>query len=251
MSERSLVFHTIGNAGMSFSDTTNNGLIRIFDYLNSLPKDLYLSYKDLQQKIEDNAGVTASNVRMYSPFLGSLGFVSYKGKFKAGEYFTRLGKAYIQILRILNCIEGNPAAKKKAEEIKGNILVLGLVNKRNSNSKDYYYDFLELCLKYNYTNITEFNIMLYEKAEKKSEDYLESIASEVRSLRESPIEYRFMQDRTSKSGEQTRALFPDNTFNYTRSLLLESKLVEETTDKNYVIATGKKDIVVALVKGEL
>ena len=90
--------------------------------------------------------------------------------------------------------------------------------------------------------------MLYEKEMQKNTDYINSISEIIQQFRNGEIDFDFLQDRTSKHGEQVRESFPDNTFNYTRSLLVEAGLVVDTGNREYKINPRTEQIVLKLVE---
>lgn len=250
MSEQ-LVFNTIGNAGMSFTDLTNENIVKMYTYTTQQKDAEPISYKNFQAKINDNCGVTESNVRMYSPFFYSLGLANdYSTDFYINQYFSDIGKAYAKSLILCKDLENDDIAYRKAKEISKNILSLSLINKRKSSSKDYYFDFLKLCLTYGYTNLCEFNLMLYHKEVLKELNYIEIIENPIFKIRSGEYEFVFLQDRKTKDGQQVREKFPDNTFNYTRNLLTECGLIR-IENNNYYIQESQIRFVDAIVKGEL
>ena len=140
--------------------------------------------------------------------------------------------------------------KALADNITQDILALSMFSRKQIGPKDYYFDFLKFCIKYNTISVKEFNYMLYEKEMQKNTDYINSISEIIKQFRNGEIDFDFLQDRTSKHGEQVRESFPDNTFNYTRNLLVESDLIVETSNRTYKINPSKVHIVHKLVEEE-
>lgn len=242
------VFGTIGNAGMSFTDKVNANLIKIYNYTCTC--DDIVGYADFQKRIKDNCNISESNVRMYSPFLFYQGFINdYKSKalIKISDFFTPLGKSFVKSLLLSDKINSE-AAKRKACDITKDIIALGMFNRKRLNQKDYYFDFLEFCIKYDQIVLKEFNYMLYERETEKCENYIDAVSDKIHQFRNGDIDFEFLQDRISKQGEQVRDTFPDNTFNYTRNLLLEADLIVETNNKEYKINPNKKTVVQSLIK---
>lgn len=245
------VLGKIGNAGMDFSVDKNADLIRMYNY--TCDSDDVVSYVEFQKRISDNCNISDSNVRMYCPFLFYHGFINeYKNGalIKISDYFTPLGKAYIKSLIVAQQIK-NETVKEKAEDITKDILALSFFNRKAQNKKDYYFDFLEFCIKYNSIGLKEFNYMLYSREVLKNDNYIDDIAENIQQFRTGDIDFEFLQDRISKKGEQVRRTFPDNTFNYTRSLLLEAGLIVEIDSKEYKINPNKKTVVQLLVKEDM
>ena len=136
-----LIFGTIGNAGMSFTDKINNNLIKMFDYTVTCNETV--GYVDFQKRICDNCDVSESNVRMYSPFLFSHGFIcDYKNgaQINMTDYFTPLGKAFVKSLKVANKLD-DEALQIKAKAITKDILALSMFNRKRTGQKDYYFDF--------------------------------------------------------------------------------------------------------------
>ena len=242
------VLGTIGNAGMSFTEKINDNLVKMYNYTCTCNDTV--GYVDFQKRINDNCGITESNVRMYSPFLYAHGFIiDYKNgaQIKISDFFTSLGKSYIKSLIVSSKIESE-ALKKKAIEITKDILSLSLFQRKTTGPIDYYYDFLTFCIKYDSISVKEFNYMLYEKEVLGSENYINSISETIKQLRNGEINFDFQQDRTNKKGEKVRESFPDNTFNYTRNLLVEAGLIIETDNKTYKITPDKARVVRILVE---
>lgn len=242
------VLGKIGNAGMSYSEIINANLVKIYTYCCTC--DDTVDYGDFQNRIQDNCGVSASNVRMYSPFLFAHGFINnYKDgvKIKVSEYFTPLGKAYAKSLIIASKLK-DAGQKALAENITKDILALSMFRRKQVGTQDYYFDFLRFCVKYNSISVKEFNYILYEKEMVKSKNYIDDIAERIQQYRANEIDFDFQQDRINKQGKQVRESFPDNTYNYTRRLLLESSLIIESDDRSYKINPSKAHIVRKLVE---
>lgn len=245
------VFGTIGNAGMSFTDKINANLIKMYNYTCTC-NDV-VGYVDFQKRIKDNCDISESNVRMYSPFLFYHGFINdYKNGtlIKISDFFTPLGKSFVKSL-LLSCKIKSEVPKRKSYDITKDILALSMFNRKRMDQKDYYFDFLEFCIKYDKIGVKEFNYMLYEKEMEKCENYIDAISDKIHQYRNGDMDFEFLQDRTSKQGEQVRDTFPDNTFNYTRNLLLEAGLIVEIDNKEYKINPNKKTVVQLLVKEEM
>lgn len=244
----SCVFGTIGNAGMSFTDKINTNLMKMYNYTCTC--DDVIGYVDFQKRINDNCDISESNVRMYSPFLFSHGFINeYKNgaQIKVSEYFTTLGKAFVKSLIVSSQIQSEVYVRK-SKEITRDILALSMFNRKKNGQKDYYFDFLMFCVKYGSISTKEFNYMLYEREMLNVEDYVNNISEKVVQFRKGEIDFEFLQDRTSKKGEQVRESFPDNTFNYTRNLLVETGLIVEKDNKTYEINPNRFKIVQMLVE---
>lgn len=245
------VFGTIGNAGMSFTDKINNNLIKMYNY--TCKCNNVIGYVDFQKRISDNCDISESNVRMYSPFLYYHGFINeYRNgaAIKVSDFFTPLGKAYIKSL-ILSLKIKTELPQKKSQNITKDILSLSMFNRKNNGQEDYYFDFLRFCFKYGKICVKEFNYMIYEREIHKLENYIDDIADKIYQFRNGEVDFNFLQDRTSKKGEQVREAFPDNTFNYTRNLLLEAGLIIELDNKEYKINPDKEDVVRLLIKEDL
>lgn len=242
------VFGTIGNAGMSFSEKKNSDLIKMYNY--TYHRDDVVGYVEFQNLIEENCGITDSNVRMYFTFLFAHGFVNeYKNgaQITLSEVFTPLGKAFIKSIIIASKLQ-NEELKQKAQSIAKNIIALSLFNRKAQGKEAYYFDFLKYCIKYDTISLKEFNYMLYEREMQQTTDYIDSISEIIQQLRNGEIDFEFLQDRTNKQGVQVRKSFPDNTFNYTQSLLTEAGLVIEAGNNEYKINPNKAHIVLKLVE---
>ena len=241
------VFGTIGNAGMSYTSRINANLVKIYTYCCTCGDTV--GYVEFQTRIQANCGVSASNVRMYSPFLFAHGFINdYKNGalIKVSDYFTPLGKAFVKSL-IVSSKLADETQRALADVITKDILALSMFCRKQSDLRDYYFDYLRFCVKYDTISVKEFNYMLYEKEMQKNENYIDSIAEQIQQYRCGKIDFDFQQDRMSKHGEPVRESFPDNTFNYTRNLLMESGLIIETGNRTYMINPSKAHIVLKLV----
>ena len=241
------VFGTIRNAGMSLTEKTNANLIKMYNYVCSCNDTV--EYKDFQKMVRDNCDITESNVRMYSPFLYAHGFVKdYKnGTYKVSDFFTPLGTAYVKSLIVSSKIK-NEVCREKAMNITKDILSLSLFERKIIGQKDYYFDFLMFCDKYDSISVKEFNYMLYEKEVLGNKDYVNSISETINQFRKGEIDYDFQQKRTNKKGKKVMEPFPDNTFNYTRSLLVEAGLVIEADNGTYKINPDKARVARILVE---
>lgn len=244
------VFGMIRNAGMSLSGNVNENLIKMYNYTCSSPG--VVEYADFQRIIKENCNITESNVRMYAPFLFNQGFIN---QYKNGslinipDFFTPLGKAYIKSIILSSKIESEEA-KRRAEDITKKIVALSMFNRKMKEVKEYYFDFLVFGFKYGTINLKEFNYMLYEKEVKMTENYIDAVSEKISEIRNGDIDFEFLQDRLNKQGEQVRDEFPDNTFNYTRNLLLEAGLISETDSKTYKINSENETLARLLIEEE-
>ena len=226
----------IKNLGVSFTDKTNDNLLRMYRFIGTLDNAQLYSYVDFQELMEIHCNISNSNIRMYTPLLSRCGLAItiYKGQlFKASEYFTAEGKAYCEILDIIDKLpEDENQARMIAIRMKQDILKACVPNIIND---ELYKDFITMCLRYGSINAQEFNLLQYTKYTLNDENYLESIAGQLVQMRTGEIEFRFTQDRISKTGERVVEKLPDNTFNYTRNFFQEAGIIEKRIDNSYCI----------------
>ena len=237
MERRELCFiGRIGNMGVSFTEKTNNNLLRMYRFIDTLDNTQFYTYRDFQELIEIHCHITKSNIRMYTPLLMRCGLVipTYsRNMFRASDYFTLEGKAYCQVLEIIDNIPDEESqALLVATKMKTDILKACVPN---IVADELYRDFIAMCLKYGSINAQEFNLLQYTKYTLNDENYMNSIAEQIEQMRSGQIEYRFTQNRISKAGVRVTEDLPDNTFNYTRNFYLEAGVIEKRVNNNYCI----------------
>lgn len=156
----------IGSPGVSFTEKFNEKFKKYVKFIDE-HSDEELDYKELQEKMKENLGITESAIRVDIPFLYNNGFLNeYRkdkiGKIKLKNFVTRLGRAYIEVIELQkNCTENvNQEIVSKIEDILKLIMVLSLIYRKNNGQEENYFKILEFINEFVSIDEKEFYLML-------------------------------------------------------------------------------------------
>ena len=156
----------IGSPGVSFTEKFNEKFKKYVKFIDE-HSDEELDYKELQEKMKENLGITESAIRVDIPFLYNNGFLNeYRkdkiGKIKLKNFVTRLGRAYIEVIELQkNCTENvNQEIVSKIEDILKLIMVLSLIYRKNNGQEENYFKILEFINEFGSIDEKEFYLML-------------------------------------------------------------------------------------------
>jgi uncharacterized protein YcgL (UPF0745 family) len=245
--EKEIIIHDVGNAGVSFTNTTNTNIIKIAEWLEE-HKDETMTYAMLQEKLEIDCGISSSNTRMYSPFLLKNGFAKYdSGVLNLNEFFTNIGKSYVEILKMLELTKNNELSMESIilEDIKSSICVMGMINRKDVDAGEFYLDWIKFCNVYKSINMDEFYMMVDSK---EKENFIEAIKEDVENYRKDNLKVDIkMKKRNRITGADEIVQINNNIFSYTRVFLEQCNLIEKVNDR-YILNEKKRTIIDYLVK---
>lgn len=166
--EKNIIMRQISNPGLSFTDNINDKIILMSEVIfrNS---NLVMNYQEFQNYIIQKNIFSGSYIRSFIPFLYNLGLINNYREINFSAFFTKLGLSYIEIIKTIKVAnhsnEKLDDIKKSLNTIKNDIIVLGLLNMKDSISEyfDKYCDILQFIKKYNTINREEFNILQFCK----------------------------------------------------------------------------------------
>lgn len=166
--EKNIIVKQISNPGLSFTQNVNDKIILISEVIfqNQTQR---MNYQDFQQYIIEKNIFSGSYIRSFIPFLYNLGLINNYKEISFSNFFTKLGLSYIEIIKTIkktNSInEELSDIKNYLNTIKSDIIILGLLNLKNSIFEyfDKYCDILQFLKKYNTISREEFYIMQFCK----------------------------------------------------------------------------------------
>ena len=234
----------VSNAGVSLTEQTNNNLLKIYEWANN-NKDLLLTYRQIQEKVSQECNISKSNTRMYTPFLYKNGFVGdyTNGAIYINNYFTDLGKAYLETLASIKSAEriDNSVVLKQLYYSLQDICLLGLMNRQKINEGEMYLDFLKFCYKYDRINADEFYRMLYER-EIGTEEYIDSIEDDIKAYRNGNMSFVIKHERRSE-GQVIIGPMEQNIFTYTKTFIMQCGIITDAMDSYFKPVENKKGII--------
>ncbi len=229
--EKNIIVRQISNPGLSFTENINDKIILMSEvvFQNQTQK---MSYQQFQQYIIDRDVFSGSYIRSFIPFLYNLGLINNYSEISFSNFFTKLGLSYIEIIKTIKKInfsnEELSDTKNYLNTIKSDIIVLGLLNMRNSTFEyfDKYCDILQFLKKYNTINREEFNILQFCK-QNSLNDY-----EYINGYRTNPENFKIsiLDNRNEIVDYRT-----NNAYNYFIALLSEEQcnFVNKVNQNNY------------------
>lgn len=235
-----------GSPGTSYTDDVKKMIITFFDELNSNPD--FDSLSQFKAHLEE-LGYSNDYVRNILPFLQFCGIVQYGNMkiFQNKEFFTNIGCAYVEILKCIEVVSGekeNDAQKQilsSLEDMQEIIFFQCLVNMMKSPSCKYavdYFDVLRFVCKYDYIDITEYSLLIYERNQG-GENYIDSMGKIVQQYRKGEIEIHVTSSTRKKNGKV-------NTFSYLNSILVRAGVIIKKNKKFYIVEKRRTEIETAI-----
>jgi len=161
-----IILRQISNPGISFTTNVNKKLISMSDViLKNI--DLKLNYSEFQELMIHNDIFSGSYIRSFIPFLYNVGIINdYNKEICFNDFFTDLGKSYIEIIRTIYTAQengGNELSINELLKIKSDLIALSLSFMCKSSYKFFvkYYDILCFVKEFETINREEFYIMEY------------------------------------------------------------------------------------------
>lgn|GEM_PF-5658550 len=235
---------SVSNPGISFTEETNNKLLKMKELLENLNKKK--NYLGLQELLIQNGIFSGSYCRSFLPFLYNCGFTrSYEKEFHINQYFTKYGESYLKILKSISEINSDNNLSKKTEvllqlyEARAEILKLALINMKKNNYTHFnlYKTFLEFIYKYSTINKEEFYINQFyiQKNEVVPEKIIRNYRNETIKLKE-------------VIGKESSELL-NNPYTYCKGFLAEDqcKLVIKDHNGNYKINESEIDFIKEII----
>lgn len=250
--EKNIITRQISNPGLSFTDNINDKIILMSEVIfkNS---NLVMNYQEFQNYIIEKNIFSGSYIRSFIPFLYNLGLINNYREINFSVFFTKLGLSYIEIIKTIKVAnlsnEKLDDIKKSLNTIKSDIIVLGLLNMKDSISEyfDKYCDILQFMKKYNTINREEFNILQFCKQNNLDDhEYINSYRANPENFKISILDNRneIVDYRTNNaysyfiallSEEQCNFVIKTNQnnykLNYNRISLIDSILSERVVMK--------------------
>ena len=227
---------TISNPGISFTEDVNQKLISLYLFAEQ-NKKREITYAELQTELIDNGIFSGSYIRSFIPFMRNFGVINDYSKIIYDEFFTKIGKMYIE--SIINYYNIKEIKDEKMEKLqKQNIadilcLFLDYLCKNKNKYFEKYLDILYFVKKYNKICKNEFYIYEYCKVNKIDCDEL------IKKYRDNSetIEIKFFDENNNE--------IENNAFNYFIALLSDEQCnyVCRSNQNYYEINREREDLI--------
>lgn len=235
-----------GSPGTSYTDNVKQMVVRFYDELEK--NDNFDSLPDFKTHLQ-GCGYSNDYVRNILPFLQFCGIVQYGDMevFENEKIFTNIGHAYIDCLKSIEIAkqeqesENQKAIIAVLEEIEKTIFFQCIVIMMKSSTCNYaidYFDALRFVLKYDYIDITEYSLLIYERSQGMN-NYIESMNSIVQDYRNGNIEIKIKSETRKENGKV-------NTFSYLNSILARAGVLYKDGKKYYIVESRRAEIECAI-----
>ncbi|MGN1416996.1 MAG: hypothetical protein ACI4XF_09140 [Oscillospiraceae bacterium] len=228
-----------GSPGTSFTDNIKDQILIIADVLEK--NEDFASVRDLRARLE-NYGMNQNYTRNIFPFLQNCGIVKYRNgtAFKNIDFFTNIGKAYVDILRCIKIIRNEAVSplrdeilkllEKIQEEIYFQCLVIMMKNPDCNYGYDFY-DVLRFVNMYESIDSTEYLLIQHERAVNPG-DYIQDMGDTVRNYRAGVITINV---KTKTKNDENGSAKSVNSFPYVHGNFIKSGVFYKGKDERYYI----------------
>lgn len=189
-----IIVSSPGSPGTSFTDNVKSQIILLYDELCN--HDEFSSLSDFKAHLEI-CGLNASYTRNILPFLQYCGIVKYENvsPFVNENFFTNIGKAYVDILKSIQIAKAEPDCDEKTdildslekiqEIIYFQCLVIMMKTQECNYSEDFY-DVLRFMKEFESIDSTEYLLIQYER-EKSKENLFNRLGEYINQYRNGTI----------------------------------------------------------------
>lgn len=241
-----IILRQISNPGISFTTNVNKKLISMSDViLKNI--DLKLNYSEFQELMIHNDIFSGSYIRSFIPFLYNVGIINdYNKEICFNDFFTDLGKSYIEIIRTIYTVQengGNELSINELLKIKSDLIALSLSFMCKSSYKFFvkYYDILCFVKEFETINREEFYIMEYcieNGLDKKTF---------ITNYREKNMNFEI---NVLDNNDQLVDYHSNNAYNYFIALLADEQcnFVNKIDNNNYKINNNRIQIINSIIE---
>ncbi len=231
--------------GASFTDNTNNVLLKTNDWINEHSQEV-LSFRDFRKILEKEKNVNDNNSRNIFPLLRNCGMIHYenRGNLAVNTFFTNNGKAYIKALEtklLVNADENFTDIQKRNATQKIDIIISELIRGALSEllkNKELNYaqplkDFIRFLLEYKKINKAEFAYLLFARKTLPIEKALMESKQNINDYRDGRLQFEIfvsvhndieLREKTN-TDMRKEGLSYLTSFGYFSSLLLQAGFV--------------------------
>lgn len=201
----------IGSPGVSFTEALNKKFERYHEFFENHSNE-EMEYRQMQIKMNQELQITRSAIRVDIPFLYNNGFLNeYRtnkiGKIKIGNLITKIGKAYLETIKLQTeyVDKLNEKINTEISEIIKFIMILALIHRKNNGQEENYFKILKF--------------IYYNESIDEKEFYLMVRTPDNEELKNDVKLYR--------NGELNIILQNNNTvFEYNKRLLIQAGLIK-------------------------
>lgn len=183
-----------GSPGTSFTDNVKAQIVLLYDELAN--HDDFGSLSDFKNHL-GTCGLNASYTRNILPFLQYCGIVKYENvsPFVNDNFFTNIGKAYVDILKSIQIAQKEPDCDEKTDILKSldkiqeiiyfQCLAIMMKTQECNYSKDFY-DVLCFMKEFESIDSTEYLLIQYER-EQSEKDMLKRLGAYIGQYRDGTL----------------------------------------------------------------
>lgn len=248
--------------GASFTDNTNDVLLKINDWIKSHQDDI-LSFREFRKILQQEKGINDNNARNIYPLLKNCGLIQYetRGDLRVCDFFTNTGLAYVTALDTKQLLIDNKdyssqqklVASKKIDKIISEIVrnsLMKLLSNKDLNYVEALKDFILFILSYGKINKTEFAYYLYERKKYCANEAIEMARSNIIDYRKGVLVFDVevnvrndveLREKTQKNRRKEGLSFLTS-YTYFSSLLLQADFVEKSEGYIVLKQDTKKDL---------
>lgn len=209
-------------AGVSFTEGLDDKYIKYFEIIDKY-KNEQLNYRELQVIIEEEQQISNSAVRVDFPFLFNGGFIKdyKKEKIKLSDFFSNEGLSYYEVIKIKKALDENEDEYlyNKFKELRSLLIISSLKYRKENKQEEYYLKMLDFIYKYGEITEKEFYLMIHCEGNNE-------------------MLHRYVTDyRTGNIDIDLVGV--NNTYQYTKKLLLQADIIFERNDEKKLILNEK------------
>lgn len=251
------------SAGASFTEHTNQAYLLYYKELEKNPNH-HWKFNELRKYMEINHSVNNSNSRNMFTLLKDCGFVKYeKGEFvQLNSFFTKLGEAYAKTLESIDILkkglsdEKNKLAYEKFQELKQNIICIGLQNmlkNQESNFSTTLRKVINFFLYFKSIDKIEYALLIYHSS--KLTNYKTDLKKDINNYRSKQESFSVKVDtRDDTSSTKGNRILQEigalTSYTYICNFLVQAGLVSKDNN-SFVLKNDKILLSKKMLNGEL
>ncbi len=245
-----IVVSSPGSPGTSFTDNVKAQILLLYDELCS--HDDFESLADFKNHLQ-KCGINKSYIRNILPFLQFCGIVKYENvsPFINSNFFTNIGKAYIDVLKSIQIAKAEPDCSEKTDILNSlekiqeiiyfQCLVIMMKSQECNYSKDFY-DVLSFMKKFDSIDSTEYLLIQYER-EQSPKDMLNRLGAYLDQYRDGSLSINVKTKTKNASDGDAKSV---NSFPYVSGNFSKAGVAYKKDGRFYLTKERSSEIECAL-----
>ena len=233
-----IVVSSPGSPGTSFTENVKMQIVLLYDELCS--NDDFESLADFKDHLQ-KCGINKNYIRNILPFLQFCGIVKYEkvSPFVNDDFFTNIGKAYVDVLKSIQIAKAEPDCSEKTEILNSlekiqeiiyfQCLVIMMKSQDCNYSKDFY-DVLRFIKRYESIDSTEYLLIQYER-EQSPEDMINRLGAYLNKYRDGSLTVNVKTKTKNASDGDAKSV---NSFPYVSGNFSKAGVVYKNEDRFYL-----------------